>query len=118
MTRKNLTTLIWLIVLVLVVAAISGVIFPYGAEKPRPTLLTTSAGVEVQGYHSEGWIRNNNDFPVMIKCVYQTGREPDVRWIEPLQPYEQKDINVSARLEFFISSMEGTPLGHIEPWPD
>lgn len=86
----------------------------------------SDAGVVIHGQASymdgvsgQGWIQNDNDFPVRIKQVvivtsaYSQGET--TQWIKPVQPHQKLQQFISSNYGYYILDMNGVEIGWIRP---
>jgi hypothetical protein len=80
-------------------------------NKDLPVKNIQSGGVVVDWvdgirYNSPGFITNTNNFPVMIRCVWQNKGEK-TEWVERLNPGQSKALkNVDIQHAFYIYKKE------------
>jgi len=81
-------------------------------SKENRKVESASNGVVVRGYCADGWVQNNNKFPVRIKCIWQFKGET-TKWIKVLQPGDYFEQYMSHQHAFYIYTLKGTELGFI-----
>jgi hypothetical protein len=77
-------------------------------------VVNQDAGVMVRGYCCDGYIQNLNDFPVIIKQVWQF-RGETTQWIRKFNPGFRKNQYISHQHGFYITDMDGKEIGFINP---
>jgi len=91
---------------------------------PSQYARSSSGGVTVHGYTNNhwttepnGWIVNNNDFPVKVKRVW-VARSETTQWIKELGPGEKMHELIYRQHRFYIYNTEGGEIGFIYPRPN
>lgn len=67
--------------------------------------------------HTQGWIKNTNSFPIIIKCVESINDER-TQWISVLQPGQRIETKIKRYDKFYILTMGGVEIGFIDPYTD